>query len=332
MSTRLHSWWLKAKKPLKICAITVGCLLLVALVLSFIGGYFFNWTWTGFGPYVSPPHPQDSDFQREKTLYDWLQLAIIPVALAFGVLWLTRLQQQRDQKLADQRAESEQAAAEKRAETEREIALDNQREAALQGYIHNLSELLLKEHLSELKPEYEEVRTIARVRTLTALRRLDPVRKGSVLQFLQESGLISRFAPIIVLSSGPDWIHLRVADLSYANLQGADLHNANLSGINLHHADLYRSQLPNADLSQADLRDAKLIQADLSGAALCGADLSSAKLMGANLTRADLTEADLTEADLAKANLSGATGTTTEQLKKAKSLQGATLPDGKIHP
>src|SRR3989442_8117273 len=153
MVSKLRSWWQKIKQhPMRSAFVSIACVLGIALL---IGGYFFNWTWTGLGPYVSPPHPQGSDFQRGKTLYDWLQLAIIPAALAFGVWWLTRLQQQRDQQLADDRANIEREAAEKRAQTEREaaekrdqtereIATDNQHEAALQAYIDNMSALLLE--------------------------------------------------------------------------------------------------------------------------------------------------------------------------------------------
>src|SRR5712692_11090556 len=91
-----------------------------------------------------------------KTLWDWLQLLIIPSVLTFGVWWLTRLQQQHDQKLA-----------EKRAQTEREISLDNQHEAALQAYIDNMSALLEKDLRDPV--ELDKVRKIARVRTLTVL-------------------------------------------------------------------------------------------------------------------------------------------------------------------
>ena len=100
--------------------VQIGVLVaVIALIVLFILGYIFNWPWVGVGQFVSPPHPQGSDFQRERTLYDWFQLAIIPAALAFGVWWLNRLQQQRDQKIADRRAKREQ-----------EIATDNQYEAA----------------------------------------------------------------------------------------------------------------------------------------------------------------------------------------------------------
>ena len=65
---------------------------------------------------------------------------------------------------------------------------------------------------------------------------------------------------------------------------------------------------------------------------LVGVDLSGADLRGANLSHANQREAclpgaDLSGAELTGAKLNGAT-VTEEQLLKAKSLEGATLPDG----
>src|SRR5258708_9197929 len=81
---------------------------------------------------------------------------------------------------------NEQKATQVRDKTERDIASDKQRETALQDYIDKMSELLLdKDHpLRESAPE-DEVRKIARVRTLTVLPRLDKARKGRRIQFLQ---------------------------------------------------------------------------------------------------------------------------------------------------
>jgi uncharacterized protein YjbI with pentapeptide repeats len=53
-------------------------------------------------------------------------------------------------------------------------------------------------------------------------------------------------------------------------------------------------------------------------------------LCHANLCNPNLDEADLYNADLEAANLIEAT-VFTEQLNKAKSLQGATMPDGSKH-
>src|SRR5260221_4346376 len=97
---------------------------------------------------------------------------------------------------------NEQKATQVRDKTERDIASDNQRETALQEYINKMSELLLdKDHpLRESAPE-DEVRKIARVRTLTVLPRLDIRRKWHVLQFLYESRLIEKSKRIVDLAT-----------------------------------------------------------------------------------------------------------------------------------
>ena len=70
----------------------------------------------------------------------------------------------------------------------------------------------------------------------------------------------------------------------------------------------------------------------LLGASLGGADLRGADLRGADLALADLRGADLTGANLRGAFLLGAdlgeARVTNEQLNDARSLAGATLPDG----
>ena len=236
MEARLRSWWQKVCKPLAVVGIIVACVLGIALIVGIIGGYLFHWGWTGLS---------------QKSLWDWLQLLIIPAVLAIGG-YLFNLTTSRN----------EQKSTQHRDQTEREIASDNQREAALQDYIDKMSELLLKEHLSELKPEYEEVRKIARVRTLTVLPRLDSRRKRSVLQFLHESNLIVRDKPII---------ELKGADLSLASLSRAELDGANLSGANLNNSSLSFTDLSGADLRKANLERANLIAANLEGADLSGA-------------------------------------------------------------
>ena len=75
-------------------------------------------------------------------------------------------------------------------------------------------------------------------------------------------------------------------------------------------ADLVRADLKWADLSFADLNGADLRSVDLFGA-----ELSSTKVRGADLWRASLRDAK---------------GWTANQLRAAKSLEEATMPDGKI--
>ena len=249
---RTRTPWRSARFHLVITTSII--VLVVLLAVAIVGGYFFNWNWTGFGS--SPAHI--------KTLWDWLQLLIIPAVLAvvgYAIIFTIRNNEQ----------------------PEREIDIDNQREVALQTYIDRLSELLLHEHLRESQP-VNEVRKIARVRTLTILSRLDSERKGSVLQFLHESHLIDKGKPILDLTK---------ADLVRANLQEADLSGANLA----------RANLQEADLSGATLKGANLSGATLDGATLLGANLEGANLLAAILDGADLTGADLTGARVTQEKL-----------------------------
>jgi hypothetical protein len=203
-----------------------------------------------------------------------------------------------------------------------EIADDRQNQAALEAYFDRMTELLLKEGLRESK-EGDEVQSIARTRTLAVLRSLDGGRKGQVVQFLYESGLIGP-EPVIVSLNGAD---LSEADLSEINLIDAHLGGVNLRKANLGGALLCKSWLVETDLDQASLRKTDLRGCNLSGANLAGADLRGAGLEGDSEDE----EANLLGVNLDGANLKGAF-VSDEQLRCARSLRGTTLPDGTKAP
>jgi hypothetical protein len=161
------------------------------------------WARTGFG---------------DKTLWDLLQLFIVPVVLV-GIGLLFEMQQ----------AERE----ERRAEAERKLAEQRAQDEALQAYLNEMSGLLLNEKL-RASEEDGEVRTLAWARTLTVLERLGhPSRKTAVMEFLVEAELVQvnrcdegESGPIIGLSDAD----LHEANLLHANLSHAVLSGANLSG------------------------------------------------------------------------------------------------------
>lgn len=270
--------WLKEKR--KSLVATGSIVLLVLFIASFVGGYWLKWGWTGFSA---------------KTEWDWLGVLAIPVVVGWGAVWYT----------------TQQGKVSDRENT------DNQRETALQTYIDKISELLLEKDLRE-SAEGDEVRNIARVRTLTVLPRLNPQRKGMVLQFLYEASLIGK--------------NKHIVDLEQANLLEAELYSVNLSGADLRGAFLGGVILYDVNLSGANLSGVSLDRAKLVGANLNGADLSNTYLGGVNLQFADLKDANLVDADLIGADLTNAKGTTDEQLSKVKLLTGAIMPDGTKHP
>jgi hypothetical protein len=219
--------------------------------------------------------------------------------------------------------------------TQLKIADDNKRESALQTYTDYVAQLLLDKGLRNSKSD-DEIRNVARTKTLTVLRSLDGERKGILLQFIYDSHLIT--PTVIIDLNGADLrnTNLQIPKLAYASLKAVNLSDAKLRVADLQHADLNGAFLDGADLvaaslQYANLRGAIVIAADLRAAYLNHADLSGADLDDAKLDRADLTDADLADASLEGASLKDAK-VTPDQLGKARSLKGATMPDGTVHP
>jgi uncharacterized protein YjbI with pentapeptide repeats len=200
---------------------------------------------------------------------------------------------------------------------ERELEVENQRAQgeALQGYVDRIEQLLLDKDRPLLRSAVRsEVRILARARTLNVLPRLNGERKRSVLQFLYESGLVSKGRVVIDLAGADlreaalslanlSGAYLSTANLSKASLDAADLREAGLSATNLSDASLSATNLHEADLSTANLSKAYLHATTMSRANVSMANLGAAYLSKANLRDADLRDADLTYADLSAVHL-----------------------------
>jgi uncharacterized protein YjbI with pentapeptide repeats len=279
-------------RPTRTQLLWAGGIAALAFLVIVICGYLFGWKWTGL---------------PKQTLWDWLQLLIIPAVLAGVGLWFNRQQQERQR--ADDWRQQERAL---------DIADQRAQDDALQAYLDQMSHMLTNRErpLRRAQPG-DDLSVVARARTLTVLtklekkRKIDKERKGSVVQFLYESGLITK--------------DRRILDLSKADLFMVDLRAAKLSEANLHGVYLIKANLIRADLVKADLSGAYLIGADL-----VKADLSEANLSNAWLRHADLSGAKLSNARLRHTNLSSTRGLTDEQIAAARTLEGTTMPDGQI--
>jgi Pentapeptide repeats (8 copies) len=257
-----QTWWQRINQHRNLSlVIIVASALVLALIVVVVLGYLLNWPWVGVsgGNSTITTTTTATGQLPAKTLWDWLQLLFVPAILTLGAVLITA-RQNHDREIS-----------EKQQKADRELAIDNQQEAAWQAYIDNMSELILEKKLRESQPR-DEVRKIARVRTLAVLRRLNAERKRIVLQFLHDSDLIDKDNTIIGLHG--------------ANLRGADLH-----GVYQPKANLHEAQLNGANLRGANLREADLSKANMSGADLSGADLTFADLRGAHLRETILKKA-----------------------------------------
>jgi hypothetical protein len=281
MEARFRSWWQQIKQQ---SFIATGIIVVLVVAIAFIfAAYRFGWSGTGF---------------LNKTVWDWLQLLIIPLALAIIAILFNRSERKNEQR----------------------VASDNQQETALQEYIKEMSELLLHGKLRESQPG-DEVRTIARVRTLTVLLRLDKERKISVLQFLYESGLIKMDGNLVKLfGANFNKIAMFNGNMSNVDLSGIILTEANLGGVYLQGTNLQRADLTKAVLSMSKQNKTNLSTSILSSTTLSVLNrhgkyymssildvmseyVSENNLLGINLSNATLNEADLRGSNLTKVDL-----------------------------
>lgn len=233
---------------------------------------------------------------KDKTLYDWFDLLIVPVVLAIAAWLLNREERSAQNRYSQQRDKTEHEISEIRVEADRELALDRYRDGLLHTYLDQMTELLLEKGLRSSEPT-AEIRSVARVRTLMVLDSLDGARKGVVIYFLKTADLIRQ---------GPDFtksqavISLQGANLFSIKLAGVDLNNSDLHGVNLKEADLRWALLDGSNLQNADMRAAILHKAQLRRTRLRGADFSGADLSESYFDFADLPRIDLPNADLTK--------------------------------
>src|SRR5215203_2674092 len=248
----------------------------VAVTLGILIYLGYGLQWTGFGQ-----TPTNGSVQPSKTLWEWLSLLIVPTMLATGAFWLSQLQKQHEDRIQQAEKKREETAAIQRAQDE-----------ALRAYLDELSLIMKKEPILNLKNAGLDTADLSEITLHDAcLREVD----------------------------------LRLANLTGADLQGSDLRGADLRGANLSNANLSYTVLVGANLLPYDeTQPAKLNAPNL----LNGADPSDIDPSNDHLKPTNLAGADLSNAELSGAYLTGVV-VSEEQLDKCESLQGAIMPDGR---
>ena len=293
------------------------------------------WHWTGI---------------QEKKGWEVVQLLVgisIPIVLFVGGQYFTTQNNEKQQKLADDKTTQD-----------RQLADDKNKQDTLVKYLDQMADSL-QHGLLKANPGDDQF-IVAQSRTVLALQSLDKKRQHLVIQFLQTAGLnkvgeqtkpnqdgkiqLKKSDKVLLYQAQMSKAILANSDLSGGVLIGVNLEQANLgcypreskdsgqcsdwSGAHLNKATLSGATLSGATLSGAHLSDADLSDATLSGAHLSGAHLSGAHLNKAHLNKAHLFDATLSGADLGSADLSDAT-LILAHLNKAH-LSGAHLSDATL--
>lgn len=217
----------------------------------------YSHPWTGFGQRPS----LNAGVEAAKTLWDWLELLIVPLVLAAGAVLIESSRRRAD-------------ALEAR---------DKQAQAVLDDYFKCLTDLLVEQRLDSAIPaRAASARAVARTRTLSALRLLDGKRKAALVQFLAEAGLIG---------SNPH------VELNGADLSGAELSGANLAGCELRGVHFQDSVCVGTNFNDADLRASDFTRADWREVRARNARLDQVRFVGATLDRVDAAGASIVQID-----------------------------------
>jgi hypothetical protein len=145
---------------------------------------------------------------RGTSLWDWLQLLIVPLVLALiGVAYTAGQQQKQQYEFEQQRAQ----------------------EATFQTYLDVMRVLLLNEHLKTADAD-SSARAVAQAQTLAAFRQMSNEDKGIALRFLHDSSLIQKNRPIVERQRGLEgWpfvtVHSAVRWLSLRRRPAAAKHS-----------------------------------------------------------------------------------------------------------
>jgi uncharacterized protein YjbI with pentapeptide repeats len=217
-------------------------------------------SWTGFGKY-----DEENLGPRFKTLWDWLDLLIIPIAVGVCA-WIFK-------------------EAEKDKSNKSEIER-NQNET-LDSFIKIMTELIINNNLANAKSTLE-TRIIARTRINLAFSNLSGSRKGQILQFLFESRLIDQTPQINLNGANLKNAILDGIVLSNAEIRGVYFNNATITESNLNGANFISSDFTNANLSKSLMQNTNLSYTNLTNGKMNNMNLTSVNFEGANLTNANL--------------------------------------------
>ena len=179
---------------------------------------------------ILPPNWPDFTGFQNKTLWDWLTLAVVPMtAAAVGILYSSY------EKDRDVRREQER---------EKDIA-NRQQDTDLQDYFDRINGINDK-GLND-SAEHSALRNAARFLTINTLKRLDQVHRRRLIRFLYDGLFIVNWQKV---ASGEDHfcpetaISLIEADFSQTDLSSEWLSGANLNGAILRQAILKGAKLP----------------------------------------------------------------------------------------
>ena len=259
---------------------------------------------------------QDLNMSREQRQQDLLMFALQREQLSN----LSREQRDHDFAIAEAKRTQDSDIAERQrnmSQVQRDYELNTTqeqfRDTLLVSYINDMALLLMANHGTLTADPI--VATIARAKTLAAIRQLDTSRKRRLIEFLYEAKQLHSSGQPLDLSdaelnglnfSGGIKIH---RSLRYLSLAGALLINSSFSGRDLIYANFTRAELTGAQfvdsqLGYADLSHTIIVRANFHSAQLSSSRFDYAHSRRAMFSKTNASNATFIHASLASSDFS----------------------------
>lgn len=241
----------------------------IGLVIGATMAFIYKFEWSGF---------------KDKNLWDWMQLLILPILVAAGGLLLDNQIDRREEKRAKNRSDQETLKLyydqmKTYTPTIKSLLSEISQIKDTEGKKFQSEKLdKIEKELNNVRPELETIRSL----TLTVLDELDSEHKSQVVRYLYNIGVIRLEIPrrinkisdkncIRTSQQGQDnylyesAIQLDGVDLSGVNFINRNIKFINFCGVKLKQAKFINSDLSYANINQADLSEANLDRAIFSG-------------------------------------------------------------------
>lgn len=225
--------------------------------------------WTGFGESI-----KDETKEAAKTLWDWLDLLIIPAVI--GLLgWLySQTEKIKTKKRDEERSQNE----------------------VLESFLLTMTNLIIEHKLHDTPNR--QILSIARARINIALHNLNGSRKGQVLQFLYESDLIDLTPKINLIGINFQNVVIDEIVLGKSEIKGSYFNNSSIQKANLSGGVFIGCDFSDANLSQSLVTNTDFSYSNFTNAILNNMDLTSVNLEGVNLTNANLRGSKISKVQL----------------------------------
>ena len=208
---------------------------------------------------------------------------------------ISREQREQDKQTAKLQCDQDKTLADEKLAHDKLLVEEKMRDDLFAKYMNDITQLL-KENNGSLTTD-PITAFIVRVKTLTVIRQLDPIRNTHLIRFLYDANQLTNGANPIDLSNAElDGINMSMASvflhkIHYLSLAGAYLRNSSLNKL-----DLSKSNFSNSRPDGADFQSSVLLDADFSDANIPHADFSRATIIRSRFSRVHGRRADFTAA------------------------------------